>query len=139
MQKSINAILLRLTQFLLLFTLLTACDFPANVAADAINRVAHGDDSATLTLERVPAGFVLLTFDPGLEDAESVTVYIGGEGLAVDERSADVCGVVRSGIGCALGDVAEDTMYAIYISGRDVTGNVRYYRPASDIPKLIVF
>ena len=139
MQKSINAIILRLTQFLLLFTLLTACAPVANFSADVINRVAHGDDSATLTLERVPQGYVLLTFDPGAEDAESVTVFIGGDGLAVDERSADVCGVVRSGIGCALGDVAEDTMYAIYMSGRDVTGNVRYYRPTSDVPKLIVF
>ena len=131
--------LARVFLFATFLLMLTACAPVANFSADAINRAAHGDDSASLTLERVPEGYVLLTFDPGIEDAESVTVYIGGDELAVDEGNAEGCRVVRSGIGCALGDVDRDAAYEIYISGRDVTGNVRYYRPESDIPKLIVF
>lgn len=111
----------RLAPLLLAF-LLSACHLPAvqDSVQSAINAIGRSDDGGLLLVTQDS-----VAFDPGLSvaPAESVTLFIGGEGLQVDDPR---CEPIVDGYGCKLGTVRE--LVEIPVTGSRLSANVNYIR-----------
>jgi hypothetical protein len=110
--------------------LLTSC---APVIA-AFNIFASDSSKAGLRLRGNGDGAVV-TFEAGEQAAEAVALYVGGQGLKVEDPK---CRPVNQGIGCELGNVEANKSYAVMVTGSKLSANVTFYRAGSNKPLLLL-
>jgi hypothetical protein len=99
-----------------------------------INLLSRDPDNGALHLTTNSSG-ATLSFAAGEKNAEEVALYIGGNGLSVDD---DKCEPVENGIGCTLGTLAAGASYEVTVKGSKLSTSVTYYRPGSARPFLLL-
>lgn len=107
----------RLTLLILLVLTIVGC-------APILSAVEN-PDGAQLLLETTTDGGIV-TFASGDSVAESVVVFIGGEGL--DCAQVSYCEVFQRGLLLRPGDVTVEKPMIAVLRGRDFSGNATFYR-----------
>lgn len=92
------------------------------------------DESARLSIVRSSAAEASVVFFAGKAAAEEVALFVGGDGLSVQDAR---CRPQGRGQGCELDTVAADSSYTLQVRGSRLSANVTFYRPGSSVPKFI--